>query len=105
MNYCTEFEHPTAEAIARLRKSIDSWDAVTGKRLASHFERLQRKQESELAQLRAIRRDLQRLPLEHPLRKQIAKDIFGQVRFHQAAAQRTARRLIQDADTGTESDT
>lgn len=91
-----ELLHPTIEAVSTLAQSIDSWDAVTGRHLAEHFERLQRRQESELAQLRAIRRDLQRLPADHPLRRQIAEEIFSQVRFHQTAALRAARRLILD---------
>lgn len=83
--------------VTELRRSIDTYNAATGERLATHFERLQRRQGSELAQLRALRQDLRRLPAGHPLRKRIAESIVEQARFHLSNALRTAKRLLEDA--------
>lgn len=101
----TEFEHYQIEAVSKLTSSIDSLHSATGKRIAEHYERLQKRQDSELAQIRKLRRDLQRLPTGHPLRQQIAREIYAQVHFHLSNALRTARRLIEDATGATNPDT
>lgn len=99
MKHLSEIDLECAQIpeVTELRRSIDSYNAATGERLATHFERLQRRQGSELAQLRALRQDLRRLPAGHPLRKRIAESIVEQARFHLSNALRTAKRLLEDA--------
>ena len=89
-------EYIEIEAITRLLESADDKEQLAGRQAAGHFVKLLQRQGSEITQIQALRRDLQRLPPRHPLRRQIAEEIYNPVHFHQSAALRAAQRLLKD---------
>lgn len=89
-------EYIEIDAIRRLQQAFDYEEAQAGQQAAGHYEKLLQRQGSEIAQIQALRRDLKHLPPRHPLRREIAAEIYRQVQFHQSAAVRAAQRLLKD---------
>ena len=92
-----ESEYSQIPEITSLEQSRE--DGPTGALLAKHFERLLKRQYSELAQFRALSRDLERLP-PGPTRKTIAATIRAYTADHARRIERHAAQLVREADTG-----
>ena len=87
-------EYIELEAIKQLELSADFDEQRAGELLAKRFERLVKRQGSELAQLTALRRDLRRLP-PGP-RRAVAEGIADQVRTNNGRALRIADKMLDD---------
>lgn len=74
-------------------------DGYTGALLAKRFEKLMKRQYSEIMQYSALRRALDRLP-PGPIRKAIAAKIQEHTADHARRIERHAARLVEDAATG-----
>lgn len=92
-----ETEYSQIPEITRLEQSRE--DGPTGALLAKRFDRLMKRQYSEIKQYKALSRDLDRLP-PGPIRKAIAATIRAYTADHARRIERWAARLVREADTG-----
>lgn len=82
------------EEITQLEQSLI--DRHTGELLAKHFEKLVKREYSELAQMKALQRDLGRLQ-PGPERKAIAAKIREYTASHTRRIERLAAMMIAEA--------
>lgn len=87
-------EYYEIREIAQLEKSL--FDSRTGELLAKRFERLLKRQHSEIAQYKALRRDLNRLP-PGPTREAIADKIRAFTAEHARRIERYANKLVEES--------
>ena len=75
---------------------LSPYDGRTGDLLAKRFERLLKRQHSEIAQYKALRRDLSRLP-PGPTREAIAAQIRAYTADHARRIERYAAKLVEES--------
>lgn len=87
-------EYYEIKEIAQLEQS--AYDGRTGELLAKRFERLLKRQHSEIAQYKGLRRDLDRLP-PGPTREAIAAKIRAFTADHARRIERYATKLVEES--------
>lgn len=89
-----ESEYHQIAAITQLEQS--PYDSHTGALLAKRFERLLKRQRSEITQLKSLRRDLNRLPAGAQ-REAIARQIRAFTADHAHRLERYTNKLVEEA--------
>ena len=87
-------EYYEISEITQLEQS--AYDSRTGALLAKRFERLLKRQHSEIAQYKGLRRDLNRLP-PGPTRAAIAAKIRAFSADHARRIERYSNKLVEES--------